>query len=343
MHLGISQDAGGRWYCCNDSSVTAVGIQSVLADKAYILFYVRVSGPSKKVPPAAGAAGAGGKLTCQASDEVGTQPQNSLLLESSLSSVKHNGCGNKSDDKRTVSSAPKTQLHFFGPRRADVDRLRTVQLDPFSGRQCSDKASLPRTPENHYSKESLSPVGRLSNGDSESVLVASVALEGDSLDSTVTSDAASQLPKSQPLVGDVCTGAASLLDLVAVATSPSMNTSSSSSNQFVGAADPASGCTGSSSGDNRVAMANREKKGSNVQSVASEGADTVLKRSRLENIAQSQVSDSGTSVSLSAVTDPLKATDMDGDQGRVAILDALKLRFDSMPFSLHVTAEGHEC
>lgn len=51
VHAGYSQDSGhyysyvkdtnGKWFCCNDAHVTSVSAKSVLAEKAYILFYVR--------------------------------------------------------------------------------------------------------------------------------------------------------------------------------------------------------------------------------------------------------------------------------------------------------------
>ncbi|KAG0629689.1 hypothetical protein M758_1G122600 [Ceratodon purpureus] len=59
VHSGSSQDsghyyayvkeAGGRWYCCDDASVSQVNAQTVLAEKAYMLFYVRTT-LSPKIP-----------------------------------------------------------------------------------------------------------------------------------------------------------------------------------------------------------------------------------------------------------------------------------------------------
>jgi len=59
VHAGGSQDSGhyysyvkesgGKWYCCDDASVAQVNSQTVLAEKAYMLFYVR-STLSPKIP-----------------------------------------------------------------------------------------------------------------------------------------------------------------------------------------------------------------------------------------------------------------------------------------------------
>ena len=37
----LIQDVNGKWFCCNDAHVTSVTSKAVLAEKAYILFYVR--------------------------------------------------------------------------------------------------------------------------------------------------------------------------------------------------------------------------------------------------------------------------------------------------------------
>ena len=45
----VLQESSGRWYCCDDASVSQVNAQTVLAEKAYMLFYVRSTlGP--KIP-----------------------------------------------------------------------------------------------------------------------------------------------------------------------------------------------------------------------------------------------------------------------------------------------------
>lgn len=59
VHAGSSQDSGhyysyvkessGKWYCCDDARVSQVNAQTVLAEKAYMLFYVR-STLSPKIP-----------------------------------------------------------------------------------------------------------------------------------------------------------------------------------------------------------------------------------------------------------------------------------------------------
>lgn len=57
VHAGYSQESGhyysyvkdatGKWFCCNDAHVTGVNSQSVLNEKAYVLFYVRSNVRSK--------------------------------------------------------------------------------------------------------------------------------------------------------------------------------------------------------------------------------------------------------------------------------------------------------